>query len=103
MKIFYLILSILGIILPYSQLLLWINDNGLNIPLFIKEAFMLRIGAFAWIDVIISAIVLIAFIIYEGKKLKMEKLWIPIIGTLVIGVSFGFPLFLFFREKHLNG
>ena len=49
-------------------------------------------------NVIISAIVLIIFIIYEGKKQNMSCLWLPLIGTVSIGVSFGLPLFLLMRE-----
>ncbi|GAJ99806.1 hypothetical protein JCM19055_2847 [Geomicrobium sp. JCM 19055] len=51
---------------------------------------------------IISIIVIIGFIIYEGKRKGMKYLWIPIIATLTVGVSLALPLFLLFRQMHLD-
>ncbi|MFU1796232.1 DUF2834 domain-containing protein [Paenibacillus azoreducens] len=61
-------------------------------------------GSFAWLDVIVSVVVLTAFILYESKRIKMglRLLWIPIIGTFTVGVSFGLPIFLFLRELHIE-
>ncbi len=98
MKLFYMILAILGLILPYTQFIGWIMQHGLDISLLIQEINASKLSLFAWLDVIISAIVLITFICYEGKKTKIENLWIPIAGTLCVGVSFGLPLFLYMRE-----
>jgi len=97
----YGLLSLLGLVLPYSQFVPWLGQNGLNLSLLIQEATHTRISAFAWADVVVSVIVLIGFILYEGKRSGIKLLWIPIIGTLTVGVSFGLPLFLFLRELHI--
>jgi len=102
MKIFYGLLSTLGLILPYTQFISWININGIDLVLLTQEILQSKISLFAWIDVIISAIVLIGFILYEGKKQNINRLWIPIVGTLSVGVSFGLPLFLLMREIQLT-
>ena len=94
---FYLICCVLGLI-PYSQFVPWLLEYGLNVALFIHELFVNRISAFFAIDVIVSAIVLIWFIQSEGKRLRGRLLWLPTLGTLLGGISFGFPLFLFPRE-----
>jgi hypothetical protein len=70
--------------------------------LFCRELFANRIGAFFAMDVIVSAIVLIWFIQSEGKRLRVRLLWMPTVGTLVAGVSFGLPLFLFLRQMALD-
>ena len=101
-RYFYLILSVLGIVLPYSQFVPWLLEHGLNVGLFFRELFANRISAFFAMDVIVSAIVLICFIQSEGKRLRMQLLWLPTVGTLIIGVSFGFPLFLFLRQVTLD-
>jgi len=95
---FYLICCVLGLLLPYSQFVPWVLEHGLNITLFFRELFANRISAFFAMDVIVSAIVLIWFIQTEGKRLQIRRLWLPTLGTLVVGVSFGFPLFLFLRQ-----
>jgi len=99
---FYLILCLLGMILPYSQLIPWLLEHGLNFGLFFRELFANRISAFFAIDVIVSAVVLISFIQTEGIRLRVRLLWLPTIGTLIVGVSFGFPLFLFLRQVMLD-
>src|SRR6266550_308623 len=99
---FYLVCCVLGLVLPYSQFIPWLLEHGLDITLFFRELFANRISAFFATDVIVSAIVLIWFIQSEGKRLRVRLLWLPTVGTLIVGVSFGFPLFLFLRQAMLN-
>ena len=99
---FYLVCCVLGLVLPYSQFLPWLLEHGLNVALFVRELFANRISAFFAMDVIVSAMVLIWFIQSEGKRLRVRLLWLPTVGTLVVGVSFGFPLFLFLRQVRLD-
>ena len=98
----YLILCVLGFVIPYSQFVLWLFEHDLNIALFFNELFANRISAFFAMDVIVSGIVLIWFIQSEGKRLRVRLLWLPTVGALIVGVSFGFPLFLFLRQATLD-
>ncbi|MDB2356484.1 DUF2834 domain-containing protein [Pseudoalteromonas sp.] len=43
--------------------------------------------------------VLLIFIAVDGKRNKVKYRWLAILGTLSIGVSFGFPLYLYLKEK----
>jgi hypothetical protein len=98
----YLALCFLGLILPYWKLVPWIIDHGLNLTLLCHELFATRIGAFFGLDVVVSAIVLFVFIATEGGRLAMPLLWLPIIATLLVGVSLGLPLFLYLRQRQLD-
>ena len=99
---FYLVCCVLGLIFAYWQFVPWLLEHGLNVELFVRELFGNRVSAFFAIDVIVSAIVLIWFIQSEGKRLRIRLLWLPTVGTLVVGVSFGLPLFLFLRQLSLD-
>ena len=99
---FYLICCLLGLVLPYAQFVPWLMEHGLNVALLVRELFGNRISAFFAMDVIVSAIVLIWFIQSEGRRLRVRLLWMPTVGTLLVGVSFGFPLFLFLRQVTLD-
>lgn len=101
MKKIYIFLAIVGFILPFWQFGLWLLEFGFNLSLMFKSIIEDKLSLFAWLDVVISGVVLILFIVYEGIKQSMERLWIPILGTLCVGVSLGLPLFLFLREVHL--
>lgn len=102
MKKFYFILCILGTLLPYWQFLSWLAENGLVLNALVSEITESRMSSFAWLDVIISAVVLLGFILYEGRKIEMNRLWLPVVGTCTVGVSLGLPLFLLLREIHLE-
>lgn len=97
----YGVLAVLGTVLPLSQFLPWALDHGLDVPLFIDELFSTRIGGFFGWDVIVSALVLIIFVLVEGRRLAIGNLWLPITGGFLVGVSLGLPLFLAMRERHL--
>ena len=74
----------------------------MSIPLFIHDMFANQISAFFVMDVIVSAIVLIVFILDEGRCLGMQTLWLPVIATLLVGVSLGLPLFFYLRQIQLD-
>jgi hypothetical protein len=99
----YLGFALIGLLLPYSQFVLWIVEHhAMNVPLFIHDMFANRISAFFAMDVIISAIVLIIFVLVEGRRLGMRTLWLPVTATFLIGVSLGLPLFLYLRQLQLD-
>ena len=98
MKLFYLVMSALGLLLPFSQFVPWLFEFGLDIPLLLSEASATAISAFAWLDVLVTAIVVIGFIIADALRRSVSILWLPIFGTLLVGPSFGLPLYLYLRE-----
>ncbi|HPH83298.1 MAG TPA: DUF2834 domain-containing protein [Flavobacteriales bacterium] len=42
------------------------------------------------------------FILVEGFRLKMKRIWFYLFLTVFVAFAFGFPLFLFLRELHLK-
>jgi hypothetical protein len=101
-KAAYLALAILGAVLPYWRFVEWLTEHGLNSALFFQELFVNRISTFFAMDVIVSAVVLIRFIRVESSRLAIRRWWLPLAGTLAVGVSFGLPLFLYMRERKLE-
>jgi hypothetical protein len=53
-------------------------------------------------DVVVSAVVLGAFVSIEGARIALPRRWLPIVATCVVGVSLGLPLFLYQRQAHLD-
>jgi len=101
-KTAYLWLCVAGIVLPYSQLLPFLREHGLDFRLFVEELFATRIGAFFGMDVVVSAVVLCVFVWAEGRRTGMRRLWAPIAAVVAVGVSLGLPLFLYMRESRLE-
>jgi hypothetical protein len=101
-KALYLLLCVPGTVLPYSQLVPFLREHGLDFRLFLEQLFSNRIGAFFGWDVIVSALVLWAFVAIEGRRAGVRHLWAPIAASLAVGVSLGLPLFLYLREAALE-
>lgn len=99
----YLLFCVIGTVLPCWKLLPWMMEHGLDLSLLCQELFARRIGAFFALDVVVSAIVLFIFVISEGRRIALPMLWLPIVATLLVGVSLGLPLFLFLRQRKLDG
>jgi Protein of unknown function DUF2834 len=102
MKRLYLVLCVVGFLVPYWQFIPWAAEHGINLPLLVRDLFANRISSFFGLDVLISAVVLWIFIAAEGSHLGMRRLWLPIVATCVVGVSLGLPLFLYLRQVHLD-
>ena len=101
-KIAYAALCILGTALPYSQFIPFLREHGLDLSLFFQQLFANKVSGFFGLDVIVSSLVLWIFVYWEGTRLKMRYLWLPIACSLLVGVSFGLPMFLLMRESKLN-
>ena len=95
-KNYYLGLTAIGFILPYSQFVPFLLENGFNFSLIVQEITGYRLSTFAWLDVLITAITVI-IVIFEEKN-RLSQWWLPIAATLIIGPSCGLPLFLYLRE-----
>lgn len=100
-KTLYLILCIVGVVLPYWQFLPWLAANGMNFTLFFHQLFANRISAFFAMDVLVSAVALIVFARRESPHLTGFSRWLPLIAVLTVGVSLALPLFLYLRERKL--
>ena len=98
----YLLFCVVGTIVPYWKLLPWVMEHGLNLSLLCQELFATRIGAFFGLDVVVSAFVLMLFVLVEGRRVGVSQCWLPIAGTLLVGVSLGLPLFLYLRQRRLD-
>lgn len=101
-KTVYLMLCFAGVFLPYWQFVPWAAQHGLDLPLFVRELFASRIGAFFGMDVVVSAVVLLVFARIEGARVGIRRRWVVIVAVLTVGVSLGLPLFLYLRESALE-
>ena len=103
MQWLFLVAAILGAVLPLSQFIPFLAAHGPDLPLFFRQIFANHVSAFFGLDVFVSALALFLFVASEGRRLGMKRLWAYVLCTLMVGVSFGLPLFLFFRERVLGG
>jgi hypothetical protein len=98
----YLLLCVVGTVLPYAQFLPFLRAHGPDPRLFLSQLFASPVSGFFGVDVMVSAVVLWVFVLIEGRRLGIRRLWAPLAASLVVGVSLGLPLFLYLRARQLE-
>jgi hypothetical protein len=101
-KNIFLILAILGFIAPYYFFLQVPPENALDLPGLIQPLFANNFMRGVAMDLTVSVIVFWVYVFLEARKLDMKSPWVYLLATLLVGLSFALPLFLYFRERKLE-
>jgi hypothetical protein len=98
-KNIFLILAIIGFIAPY-YFFLQVREFNLNelLQLFSTSKILSGVA----MDLLVSVITFWYFMFTEARKLQMKNAWLYLLATLLVGLSFALPLFLYFRERKLE-
>ena len=101
MRWLYLILALIGFVLPYYFFVGFLAANGLNLSLLIEQLFGTPISTFFAVDLLITAMAFWVFLYQEARRLQIRRWGVYVVATLLVGPSFALPLFLYFREARL--
>jgi len=97
-RIIYLALAILGIVLPMSQFIPASIDGEFSVRSMTAAMTATRTITGVTLDFLVVVTTALAFGIAEAVRLRIRWAWICLVGTFLIGASFGLPFFLFLRE-----
>ena len=89
-KTVYVVLCVIGTALPVSQLIPFLREHGLDLPLMVTQLFANPISSFFGLDVIVTSVVLWVFVAIEGRRAGVSHLWAPFrepAGGRVVGVA----------------
>jgi predicted membrane chloride channel (bestrophin family) len=53
-------------------------------------------------DLLVVAVAAVIFMIVEGRRLRMKRVWLFVLAAPFIALAFALPLFLAFRERALT-
>jgi hypothetical protein len=101
-KNIYLLLAVVGMTVPYYFLLQFIGENGFDLARLVHDLFNNEISTFFAVDLVLATVVFWLYVQAETNKLHMKNGWLYILASLVIGLSFALPLFLFFRKRRTD-
>ena len=99
---FFIVLCVVGLAIPNAAFWPWFVVHGLAPREFVSDLFTNGVSSFFGLDVVFSAVALIAFVEIEGRRLGLRRRWIAIAATCLVGVSLGLPLFLYQRQAYLD-
>lgn len=91
----YLALAVVGAVVPMTQFVPWMLAHGADVALFRRELFINRISSFFALDLLLTALVAVCF----GAAERVRYRWVAFLVMLLLGVSAGLPLLLYFRES----
>ena len=95
---FFFALSLIGLVTAWTF-------NGLAVMRgenYLADGFTSNVDWVYSLDLLIGGVAGMSFIIIEGRRLKMRRLWLYIALAFVTAFAFVFPLFLGFRSLRLE-
>jgi hypothetical protein len=95
MGFFYLGLAFVGAVVPYSFMGQFILNHGLDLSEFKTQMWAAPISSFTGAAFVIASVVNFFFVWGEGRRQKIKGMWLPLLATILVGVSCGLPLFLY--------
>ncbi|WP_133470077.1 DUF2834 domain-containing protein [Paraglaciecola marina] len=102
MRNVYLLLAILGGVIPYLYFFQFIQSEGLNIPLFVESLFVNGAAGGFSADLLISSFVFWLFMFKESKHSSNPKPFLFIAINLTVGLSCALPAYLYAKSTAKN-
>jgi hypothetical protein len=101
-KQFYLIMAIVGTLIPWGFFASFIADEGLDIPLFIESLFANGAAGGFSADVLLSILVFWVWSYVDARRLGIYRWWWTVISGFTVGLSLALPLYLYLREDAVS-
>lgn len=102
MKHVYLFFTVIGLVLPYTQLIPFMEEFGVDMPLLFQMGFANSATSLFMIDLLLVGTVATIYIISDGAKHNIRYRWFPVIGIFLVGICFGLPFYLYLKERQRN-
>ncbi len=99
MKRVYLVLCVLGTVLPWWPLLGFFSDAGsVDLGGFLGAATANPVASGLSLDLVVSSVAFWCFLFVDGRRRGIRRLWVFVAANLLIGLSLALPLYLYRRE-----
>ncbi|MDC0598291.1 DUF2834 domain-containing protein [Gammaproteobacteria bacterium] len=99
MKKLYLLLTIVGAIVPYFFFYQFASSEGLSLSAFVAAVFVNGAASGFSADLLLSSFIFWIFMFQQLRKHNNPKPYLFIFLNLTIGLSCALPAYLYAREK----
>ena len=97
-----LMLTIAGFVIPNVMVAAFIADHGLDLRLYFEGWFDTLPSTQLVVDLVIAFLALVAWASWDGPRSGVDRWWVVIPGSLLVGVCFALPLYLYMREQAVS-
>ena len=102
MKNIYLLLAVVGAVVPCIFFGEFIFNEGVNLSGFVRQLFVNSPASGFTADLLITSTAFWIWSLVEARKLEMKHWWCYVVLNLAVGLSCAFPLFLYFRHRQAD-
>ena len=95
---FYLLMAIIGTIVPWAFFAGFFTTEGINIPLFVESLFINGAAGGFSSDVLISILVFWVWSYTDAQRNRVPRWWLVLPAGFTVGLSLALPLYLYIRE-----
>lgn len=95
----YGVLAVVGLVGTQVVLFTYLTSGDGNV---FDDVVANGAATFVTIDLLVVALVALAFMVVEGRRIGMRFVWVYVVLTFVVAISVSLPLFLIARQVHLS-
>ncbi|CAN00975.1 DUF2834 domain-containing protein [Clavibacter michiganensis] len=99
LAVVYLVLAAAGLVLTWSANIRVVTEG--RDFLADLSAGGPSVSSLSW-DLLIAAVASVVFIVVEGRRLRMRRVWIYVLLAPLVAFAVALPVFLAAREMHLS-
>ncbi len=99
MKMLYLVLAIVGAVLPYAFFIQHFSSEGIGLSGFVAALFANPAAGGFTADLLVTSVVFWIFMFHQRSRDKGPQPIIFILLNLLIGLSCALPAYLYARER----
>jgi len=94
-----LMLAVAGFVVPNVMVAAFIADHGLDLSLYFEGWFDTLPSTQLVVDLVIAFLALVVWASWDGPRSGVDRWWVVIPASLLVGVCFALPLYLYMRER----
>lgn len=94
-----LVLAVIGFVVPNTMLIVFVAEHGFDAAGYLGDWTETLPAAQLAADLVIAFIAFVLWSVWEGRRLGMDAWWVAIPASLLVGLCFAVPLFLYMRER----
>ncbi|HEY5976445.1 MAG TPA: DUF2834 domain-containing protein [Solirubrobacterales bacterium] len=97
-----LALTVVGFVVPNAFVVAYLVEHGSDIGAYFSAWTATIPSTQLIVDLAIAAVAFFVWAALEGRRLPVRRWWVCIPASLLVGLCFGLPLFLWMRERALR-
>lgn len=102
MRWFYLVMMVIGTVVPWVFFGGFFSVEGFDLPLFLTSLFPNGAASGFTVDVLLSIVVFLVWSSTDALRVGVRRWWLVIPATCLVGLSLSLPLYLYLRETRAD-